>query len=399
MTADKPKKKHRRAKGSGSAYQQGRIWWIQYRGPDGKRQSESTGSVRKGDAERLLQRRVGARDNGLPVIKAAERLTFDDAAQAMIDDFTNSGKKSLAVVERRIRLHLKPYFGGRRLVGITPAEIRTYITKRKGDTIVVRKSRSITLEDGTEQVTEAETKPVSPGEINRELQILKRIFSLAVGDGKLARRPKIEMLREDNVRTGFLEPHHYRSVLGHLPSELRPVITFAYITGWRIASEVLPLEWRQIDFEAGEIRLDAGTTKNDDGRVFRMTAELRTTLRAQLAEHERLKKAGQIEPWVFFRMVAEGRGGPEKPKQIRSLTKAWRVACRAAGCPGRIPHDLRRTAVRNLVRAGVPERVAMKLTGHKTPSVFNRYNITSPADFEDAVRRLDAAAVERAREA
>lgn len=389
----------RRSKGSGTVYQQGRVWWIAYRSPDGKRQSESTGSTRKGDAERLLQRRVGARENGLPVIRAAEKLTFDDAAKAMIEDFTNTGKKSLAVVERRMRLHLAPVFTGRRLVGITTADIRSYITKRKADSIVTRKAREFTAEDGTVQTVPEERKPVSAAEINRELQILKRIFSLAVKEGKLAMRPHFAMLREDNVRTGFFEPHEYSSVLKHLPEELCPVITFAYVTGWRIASEVLPLEWRQIDFDAGEVRLDAGTTKNGDGRVFPMTAELRTILKAQSAERDRLKKAGLIERRVFFRMVAEGRGGDLKPKPIRSLNKAWRAACLAAGCPGRIPHDLRRTAVRNLVRAGVPERVAMQLTGHNTPSVFNRYNITSPNDLREAVRRLDAATAEVARRA
>lgn len=104
-----------------------------------------------------------------------------------------------------------------------------------------------------------------------------------------------------------------------------------------------------------------------------------------------MKLAGQIEPWVFFRMVAEGRGGEKKPQPIISLNKAWKAACRAAGCPGRIPHDLRRTAVRNLVRAGISERVAMMMTGHKTRSVFERYNITSPGDLRDAARKLDMA--------
>jgi integrase len=120
-------------------------------------------------------------------------------------------------------------------------------------------------------------------------------------------------------------------------------------------------------------RLDPGTTKNGEGRVFPMTTELRQLLKARQGEHDRVKKAGHIVPWVFFREVAKGRGGDKNPQAIVSLNKPWQAGCRLAGCPGRIPHDLRRTAVRNLVRAGISERVAMQMTGHKTRSVFERY--------------------------
>lgn len=146
-----------------------------------------------------------------------------------------------------------------------------------------------------------------------------------------------------------------------------------------------------MDFDAAEIRLDAGTTKNGEGRVFPMTVELRRVLKAREAERDRVK-AGFIVPQVFFRQVVEERGGDKKPQAIISLNKAWKNACIAAECPGRIPHDLRRTAVRNLVRAGIPERVAMEMTGHKTRSVFERYNITSVGDLRDAARLLDVAA-------
>ena len=177
-------------------------------------------------------------------------------------------------------------------------------------------------------------------------------------------------------------------VLAHLPESLRPVIEFAYITGWRIRSEVLTLEWRQVDFKASEVRLDPETTKNRDGRVFPMTDDLCALLEARRTEHQRLKLKGQIVPSVFFRMVATKRGGPKEPRPIRAFAKAWAVACRAAGCPGRIPHDLRRTAVRNMVRRGVPERVAMQLAGHKTRSVFERYNIVSNGDLRNAATQL-----------
>jgi len=151
------------------------------------------------------------------------------------------------------------------------------------------------------------------------------------------------------------------------------------------------LEWRQVDSASGEIRLDPHTTKNDEGRVFYMNDDLRALLKERREEHERLKKAGQIEPWVFWRMVADKRGGKKQPKRVKAFGKAWTNATQAAGCPGRIPHDLRRTAVRNMVRAGIPERVAMQLTGHKTRSVFERYNIVSEGDLREAARRLSAA--------
>ena len=153
------------------------------------------------------------------------------------------------------------------------------------------------------------------------------------------------------------------------------------MTGWRIASEVVPLEWRQVDWHGRVVRLEAGTTKNGDARTFPFTAALETLLSAQLSEHERLKKAGRLVPFVFHR-----DGDP-----IRDFRGAWDTACEGAGCPGRIPHDCRRTAVRNLVRAGIPERVAMTLTGHKTRSVFERYNIVSDGDLRDAAARLDSA--------
>jgi integrase len=247
------------------------------------------------------------------------------------------------------------------------------------------------MPDGTVQITPAITRPASNAEINRESALLKRMFTLALQAGKVLYRPYIPMLKENNVRTGFFEVEQYRAVMAHLPPEIRPVIQFAYITGWRIVSEILPLEWRQVDFASGEVRLDAGTTKNGEGRVFYMSAELRACLQAQHVEHENLKKAKHIIPNVFWRMIAEGRGGKLKPHPIVSFTKSWKSACLAAGCPGRIPHDLRRTAIRNMVRAGIPERVAMRMTGHKTRSVFERYNIVSDGDLREAALKLDAA--------
>src|SRR6185436_12210755 len=161
---------------------------------------------------------------------------------------------------------------------------------------------------------------VSNAQVNRELEVLKRCFSLALQHGKIFTKPHIEMLKEAAPRAGFLGREQVDAICAHLSPELAAVIQFVFMTGWRIPSEVLRLEWRQASF-----------------------------------------------------------------------MKRWRRACVKAGCPGRIPHDLRRSAVRTFVRAGVTEHVAMQLSGHKTPSVFRRYNIISAADLSEAAAKLDAA--------
>ena len=136
-----------------------------------------------------------------------------------------------------------------------------------------------------------------------------------------------------------------------------------------------------VKLDAGTVRLDPGTTKNGEGRVFHLTAELR----ALLEERKRIRDEYQRTNNRICPRVSHRHG-----KQIADFRKAWESATKAAGCPGRIPHDLRRTAVRDLVRAGIPERVALTLTGHRTRSVFERYSIVSDGDLIDAARKLDA---------
>ncbi len=370
--------------------QKGRsVWMLKYY-RDGRPIYESSGTDIKDEAKKTLRVREGDIAKGVPITSKTGRIRFEDAKKDLINDYKVNNRRSLDELERRIKLHLEPYFGSRKLSTITTPDIRAFIAKRLEDKITIKKA--VTREEPSDtfvEVSPAVTKPVSNAEINRELTVLKRMFTLAIQAGKILYRPHIPMLQEDNVRTGFFEREQFESVRRYLPADLQPVITFAYTTGWRITSEVLPMQWRHVDFKSGEVRLDPGTTKNREGRVFKMTIQLRQLLEAQRDERDRLKKeSNAICPWVFFRMVAEKRGGEKKPQQILSLNKAWAAACRAAGCPGRIPHDLRRTAVRNMVRAGIPERVSMKLTGHETRSVFERYNIVSDGDLNDAAARL-----------
>lgn len=140
---------------------------------------------------------------------------------------------------------------------------------------------------------------------------------------------------------------------------------------------------------------DSAATINCNGitlRIYPIRTSPEFPDTTQQKRHAALKRAGHIIPNVFWRMVAKGRGGEKQPKPNRAFKKAWVAACVAAGVPGRIPHDMRRSSIRNLVRAGIPERVAMRLSGHKTRSVFERYNIVSDGDIRDAALRLDAAA-------
>ena len=324
---------------------------------DGRRYRESVHSESRSDAKRVLRLREGDSEKGIPVTPKTGRITFTEAATDLINDYKVNGKRSIEHAQRRIDLHLTPVFGGRRMAGITTSDIRSFISARLD-------------------------AHASPGEINRELALIKRMYTLAIQAGKLLTRPYVPMLAENNVRMGFFDREQFDSVTGHLPEALRPMVTFAYITGWRIPSEVLTLQWRQVDLDAGTVRLDPGTTKSGEGRVIHMTADLRTLLESQRAITDAFQKEREkICPWVFHR----------HGERIRIFRTAWQTACRLAGCPGRIPHDLRRTAVRNFVRAGVSEHVAMKLSGHKTASVFRRYDIVSDSDLIDAAEKLQAA--------
>ena len=209
-------------------------------------------------------------------------------------------------------------------------------------------------------------------------------------------RPYIQMLKEKPPRSGFFDDEQIGAVLKHLPEAIKPVVEFMWRTGWRV-NEVVSLEWRSVSFQANEVRLDPGTTKNGQGRVIKMSTEVRALLEGRRKDADALKEKGVIMPWVFWRMVRKGKrgrkSGPkldrgESPKPITTFGKAWKTACDEAGLSGKIPHDLRRTAVRNYIRAGVPQVVAMRYTGHETDSVFRRYNIVSDGDLVEAAQRM-----------
>ncbi len=340
-----------------------RFWWIKYY-RDGRPIRESTGTDKEGEARRILRHREGDLAVGRPVFPRADRIRFEELALDFLNDYRVNGKRSVDRAERSVR-RLRAYFGGWRALNITTPAIRSYIDKRQ--------------QEGAGNAT-----------INRELAALKRMLNLAVQAEKLYRRSYIPSLAENNVRTGFFGEVEFLALQEALPDYVRPVASFAYTYGWR-KSEILGLTWDRVDLTAGTVRLDPGSTKNRDGRTVVLTDELRGLLTAQWEKARVIvnkrkadatpREVAQEVPWVFHR---DG-------KPIRNFRRAWTTACKQAGLEGRIPHDFRRTAVRNMVRAGVPERVAMMISGHRTRSIFDRYNIVSEADLKTAADRLTEA--------
>jgi len=188
-------------------------------------------------------------------------------------------------------------------------------------------------------------------------------------------------LKEAAPRSGFIEEGQYAALLQHLPAYLQPLIVAAYTTGWRVRSELLALEWHRVDLAARTLRLEPGTTKSGEGRVFVMTPALHAALTVQRRYTDEVqKRTGQIVQAVFHHL-----GRP-----IKSFRRAWVAACTKVGIPGRIPHDFRRTAVRNFERAGVSRSVAMQLVGHRTESIYRRYAIVSEGDLREAANKLAA---------
>lgn len=328
-------------------------WWMKYY-VNGVPVWESAKTTKERVARKKLQLREGEVARGEPIMRKVNRMNVRELLAAVAEDYRIHGKRSLDGVERRIKLHLLPFFkAATNAANVTDSDVCRFIVQRQA-------------------------AKASNGEINRELAILRRGYSLA--RSAVTVRPHIHRLKEAAARSGFFEREQFDAVRTHLSPVLRAVVTFMFVTGWRDRSEVLALQWRQVDFAGRVVRLDAGTTKNDEARVFPFTAELKALLEERRADTRRVERErGEIIPWVFHR----------NGKRIKDFYGAWDKACEAAGCPDRVPHDFRRTAVRNMVRAGIPERVAMKLSGHKTRAVFDRYNIVSEADLTDAAQRLD----------
>lgn len=331
----------------GSIYKRGNVLWIKYY-DHGKPICESAKTDKKMVAKKLLDQREGEIAQGKVPGIHFEKVKFDELSKDFITDYKINGKKSLERAEISAA-HLKKAFEGYKVPEITTSRINTYVEKR--------------MEDGASNST-----------INRELAALKRMLNLGARTTppKVDRVPYIPMLKENNVRKGFFEHADFVSLRDALPSYLKGFITFAYKTGWR-KTEIAGLQWSQVDLENGIVCLNPGETKNDQARTVYLDSELKEIFEAQ---HELRKKNNRITPFVFT-----NKSGKDKICDFRG---SWEKACTDAKIGIRLFHDFRRSAVRNMVRAGIPERVAMMISGHQTRSVFERYNIVNDEDLRSA---------------
>jgi len=326
--------------------------WLKYKDAAGVLRRESSGTGKESEARRLLKQREGAAVEGKLVAPRADKVTIQELAEDLKAEYVANGRRSLDRVMFSLA-HLLPSLGAHRAVHLTSAHVIAYTVARQ--------------QAGAANAT-----------VNRELAALKRMLRLAMQAEKIHRAPHIPMLREDNVRRGFFEREQMQAVCRHLPADLQPMLVFGYITGWR-SDEIKTLTWKQVDFQAGTVVLHVGQDKNRAGRTFYMTPELRSMLEGQRAHTEAVQRArGVIIPHVFHR----------NGKPILDFRGAWQVACRRAGVSGRIFHDLRRSAVRALERAGVPRSTAMSMVGHKTEAVYKRYSIVDSQMLQEGAAKL-----------
>jgi integrase len=361
------------------------IWWAKYYA-DGIAVRESTDTDSETEARRYLKIHEGKAASGHHAAPHLGRILYGEVAADLRTYYLTYGKRDLGEVEDRLT-HLDKFFSGMRIATIWTLQITAFVTKRKGE--------------GAANAT-----------INRDLSVLRRMLRLAQKNKKLAQVPPFEMLEENKPREGFFEREPFEAVKRHLAPDHQVIVTIEYAFGWRAKKETPTLKRTQVDLEVGTLRLEPGTTKNKDGRLVYMSPELLEMVRTQEERVRALERElGRPIPWLFPHLT-----GPHKGERLQSFRKAWITACieatldleelegearerrylemREAIARGEKPglvrmfrHDFRRTAVRNMVNNGVPERVAMQACGHETRSVFDTYHIVSPADLQEVARK------------
>jgi integrase len=345
------------SRGDGRVFLRNRIFHIAYflRGVE---QRESSGTTDETQARKFLKARM--REVGADLIGArtfttpkASRLTIAELVEALRADFELRGKSSPQNLSHLKRVETD--FGPWRAVEVAAEGIDKYVEQR--------------IADGDR-----------PATINRTLQMLGQCFVLAIRRGHLARAPFIRHLSEaGNARQGFFSEQELAAVISHLPEDLHDFTRFAAATGMR-CGEIKSLTWADVDGDA--LRLRGEHSKNGEARIIPLVGELAKIIeRRQAARRVEENGTVRMAEFIFHRGGAGAAVG--------EFRKSWATATRLAKCPGRLFHDLRRSAVRSMVQAGVNPQVAKKISGHKTDSMFSRYSIIVTDDLRSALERTD----------
>lgn len=335
-------------------------WYAQWYGPDGRQHRVSTGTDVKQKAQAILSKLMVENANGATPITEVKRVTYQSLREALLDSYRNKGNKSLQTLADGSETiwglkDLDDFFGDALATQITSDRVREFIRKRQ--------------QDGVGNAT-----------INSSLALLRRMFTIARKERKLQEHhaPHIELLKAPAARKGFLAPEDFARLLSALPRNLQPLVTLLYYTGVRLG-EALQVEWPQVNLDVALIRLEAEQTKNSEARTVPLPNPLVEMLRGQEPKEGRVFDATNLRKTFHQACASVGLGTltevPGKPYDPRY--------------EGLIIHDLRRSAVRNLIQAGAPQAVAMKISGHKTASVFQRYNIVDTAQVSAVMRRVE----------
>jgi integrase len=334
------------------------VYWIDYY-VAGHRKRERIG-VDKRLAETVLRKRkVEIAEGRFLEKRKVITTTLDELAAAYFAYVRDQQQKRSWARDRTSIRALTSYFGGKRLTELTPASIEQYRTWRRAT--ISRRG-----------------KPVSTASINRELACLKRMFSVALKGlivlkgGVPATNPAamVSLDREHNERDRVLSYEEFDRLMAAAPTHLRPILLTAYQTGMR-KGEILGLTWDRVDLKAGLIRLRPEDTKTEEGRIIPLTKELSALL-----------KSSTITLGIPYVFIYAG-------KRIGSVRRAFETACRQAGLANMVFHDLRHTFVTNMRRAGVDYFRIMAMSGHKTMSVFKRYNTIDEGDLRQAMSQMD----------
>ena len=310
-----------------------------------KGKSKTVEAATKKQADRLLSKWIDEQDEAA---KSGPAVSMDHLFDLHLADLRRKKRKSLSTAKLRLDKHLREPFGALDATMIRKRDITSYIDAR--------------LAAGAE-----------PATINRELAILRRSFILGVGDELIAKRPVIETLPEDNARQGFVEDDVYRAMLLELPEHVRMPWCFGYYTGMR-RGELLLLQWQWMDWTRMVIVIPELITKNKKRRYIPVYADMVDFLRFAWQARD------PDCPYIFQR---DG-------KRIRSIRKAIELAAARIGKPELLFHDLRRTGVRNMERAGIPRTIAKQVSGHLTEAVYLRYAIGAEKDALEVGSRMEA---------